>query len=90
MMHTIENRMEHPDIKSDIYSDKEYHTLKYEKQDYKLSEEQSNVINRAFEEKDQTPNQNKLGWDTSQNSIKSNKYYEWTADPEKQGAHYYY
>lgn len=39
MFHTIENRMEHKDIKSDIYNKNEYHTLKHENQDYKLSKE---------------------------------------------------
>ena len=41
MFHTVENRMEHPNIKSSIESKQEYQTLKYPNQDYKLSENNS-------------------------------------------------
>jgi hypothetical protein len=32
-------------------------------------------MDQAWKEKDTTPNEGKLGWDTGQTSIKSNKYY---------------
>lgn len=90
MFQTIENRIAHPDIKSDIYNPTEYNTLKYKNQDYNLSKEKNDILESAWQAKDTTKNDGKLGWDTSQDSIKSNKYYDWKADTTKTGAHYYY
>lgn len=48
--------MEHKDIKSDLYSEQEYQTLKYPNQDYELTDKQQEIIDLAWEKKDNTPN----------------------------------
>lgn len=90
MFQTIENRIHHKDIKSNIYNSNEYNTLKYEKQNYKLNENQNQILEDAWKKKDTDSNNGKLGWDTSKTSIPSNKYYDWKADDSKTGMHYYY
>lgn len=90
MYQTIQNRIDHKDIKSDIYNPNEYNTLKYEKQNYTLTPDQQQILDEAWARKDTEPNQGKLGWDTSKTSIHSNKYYDWKADENKTGMHYYY
>ncbi|KAL4435810.1 hypothetical protein ABPG74_015778 [Tetrahymena malaccensis] len=89
MIHTIHNRINHKDIKSSLTNPNEYHTLKYEKQNYQLNQRQEGVFDQALNNINDYPNQHYLGWDTSSTSIKSNKYYEWKAE-EKVGQHYFY
>lgn len=90
MMQTIDNRVNHPDIKSNIYSSSEYQTLKHSRHDYKLNSQQQNILNQAWNQRNSVPNDGKLGWDTSQSSIKSNKYYTWKPEASRTGQHYYY
>ena len=90
MIQTIDNRVHHQDIKSNIYDPKEYHTLKYPHHDYKLTPEQDQRFQEAWNMQESMENKGKLFWDTTKSSIKSNEWYEITPDPTKTGKHYYF
>lgn len=89
MAQTIYNRVRHPDIKSKLTNDNEYHTLKYSKQDYQLSPSQRALFEAAYNQR--AAGQFKtVGWATTPTLIPSNKYYIWEAETYMTGRHYYY
>ena len=90
MMQTIDNRRNHRDIRSNIQNSSEYQTLKYPGHNYQLSEAQMQKFRQAYATKDRVPNPGFLGWDTSDSSLISNRYYTWTPTQRKIGKHYYF
>lgn len=55
-----------------------------------MSSQQQSILDSAWKNRNNVPNNGHLGWDTSRTSIPSNKYYQWTPDKQKYGQHYYY
>jgi hypothetical protein len=88
MAQTIYNRQNHREINGDLYSSSAYNTLSHSNHDYQLTAAQRAVFENAYNNRT-SGNHGYLGWDTSNSSIKSNRYYEWTAGA-KLDQHYYY
>lgn len=89
MAQTIYNRSRHPAINCSLTNSNEYQTLNYPQHDYKLTEEAYKIFSDAYDQR-ADGDYDTVGWDTSSTSIKSNKYWKWTAESHKTGSHYYF
>lgn len=88
LMGAIHNRQNHRDIPHDLKDSSQYHTLKHPHHNYNLTPQQEQRFNQGYEQRT-NPNNNFTAWDTSNSSIQSNRYYEWTP-VSKIGSHHFY